>query len=258
MTDGFQDLRDSTFESVDLTGATFRRAYLNKVTFQNVDMIGAKILDADLIDAEITGEIRNVTVNGIEISDYVQGELDKQQPGREKMRPTDPAGFVEAWDLLEELWAGSVERARALEARRPGALHESVDGEWSFIQTLRHLAFATETWVLRALGGDPRPWHPLSLPFDEMTPHPEVPWERDAAISLDEALAVRADRQAAMRRAVEALTVEQLAGTTTPVDGPAWPPAHAFPVREVLGTVLNEEWEHRRYAERDLTVLESR
>ncbi len=61
-----------------------------------------------------------------------------------------------------------------------------------------------------------------------------------------------------MRRAVEALTVEQLAGTTTPVDGPAWPPAHAFPVREVLGTVLNEEWEHRRYAERDLTVLESR
>ena len=36
-------------------------------------MIGAKILNADLIDAEITGEIRNVTVNGVEISAYVQG-----------------------------------------------------------------------------------------------------------------------------------------------------------------------------------------
>lgn len=253
----FQDLRDSTFESVDLTGATFRRAYLNRVTFQNVDMVGARILDADLIDAEITGEVRNVTVNGIEISAYVQAELDRQQPGREKMRPTDAAGFREAWDLLEELWAGTVGRARALEARRPGALHESVDGEWSFVQTLRHLAFATETWVLRVLGGDPRPWHPLSLPFDEMTPHPEVPWDRDARPSLDEVLELRADRQAAVRRVLDGLTDEQLASHTTPVEGPAWPPARAFPVAEVLGTILNEEWEHRRYAERDLAVLES-
>jgi hypothetical protein len=257
MTDGFQDLRDSTFESVDLTGSTFRRAYLNRVTFQNVDLVGARLLDADLIDVEITGEVRDVTVNGIEISGYVQSELDRQQPGREKMRPTTADGYREAWDLLEELWSGTVERARALEARRPGALHESVDGEWSFIQTLRHLAFATETWILRALGGDPRPWHPLSLPFDQMTPHPEVPWDRDARPSLDEVLELRADRQAAVRRVVDELTDEQLAGHTTPVEGPAWPPAHAFPVAEVLGTVLNEEWEHRRYAERDLTVLEN-
>jgi hypothetical protein len=257
MTDGFQDLRDSTFESVDLTGSTFRRAYLNRVTFQNVDLVGARLLDADLIDVEITGEVRDVTVNGIEISGYVQAELDRQQPGREKMRPTTADGYREAWDLLEELWAGTVERARALEARRPGALHESVDGEWSFIQTLRHLAFATETWILRALGGDPRPWHPLSLPFDQMTPHPEVPWDRDARPDLDEVLELRADRQAAVRRVVDELTDEQLAGHTTPVEGPAWPPAHAFPVAEVLGTVLNEEWEHRRYAERDLTVLEN-
>ena len=219
-------------------------------------MIGTKILDVDLIDAEITGEIRNVTVNGVEISAYVDAELDKRHPGREKMRPTDADGFREAWDLLEELWAGTVERARALEARRPGALHESVDGEWSFIQTLRHLAFATEAWILRVLLGDPRPWHPLSLPFDEMTPHPEVPWDRDARPSLDEVLALRADRQATMRRVVEELTDEQLAGSTTPVEGPSWPPAREFPVQEVLGTILNEEWEHRRYAERDLAVLE--
>jgi len=257
MTEGFQDLRDSTFESVDLTGATFRRAYLNGVTFQNIDMIGTRILDVDLIDTEITGEIRNVTVNGIEISGYVEAELDKQQPGREKMRPTDAAGFREAWDLLEERWAGTVERARALEARQPGALHESVAGEWSFIQTLRHLAYATEVWILRALHGDPRPWHPLSLPFDEMTPHPEVPWDRDARPSLDEVLELRAERQAAVRRVLDELTDARLAGHTTPVEGPSWPPAREYPVFEVLRTILNEEWEHRRYAERDLAVLES-
>jgi hypothetical protein len=253
-----QDLRDAEFESVDLTGATFFRTYLNGVTFRNVDMIGAKILDADLIDVEITAEIRNLTINGVDVTDYVEGELDKRYPGREKMRPTDPAGFREAWDLLVELWAGTVERARALEARRPGTLHESVDGEWSFVQTLRHLVYATDVWVLRALLGDPRPWHPLSLPFDQMTPHPEVPWDRDARPSLDEVLALRADRQAVVRRVVDELTDEQLAGRTTPVEGPSWPPADDYPVLEVLRTILNEEWEHRRYAERDLAVLESR
>ena len=255
MTEGFKDMRDATFESVDLTGATFRRAYLYQVTFKNIDMIGTRILDADLIDAEITGEIRNVTVNGVEISAYVDAELNKRYPGREKMRPTDADGFREAWELLEELWVGTVERARRLD---PDLLHESVDGEWSFLQTLRHLSFATETWILRVLLGDPRPWHPLSLPFDEMTPHPEVPWDRDARPSVDEVLALRADRQAAMRRVVEQLTDEQLAGDTTPVEGPSWPPARAYPVHEVLGTILNEEWEHRRYAERDLAVLEAR
>ncbi|WP_204306594.1 DinB family protein, partial [Klebsiella pneumoniae] len=46
--------------------------------------------------------------------------------------------------MVERRWAETVERARRLD---PGLLHESVDGEWSFIHTLRHLAFATDTWV---------------------------------------------------------------------------------------------------------------
>jgi hypothetical protein len=171
------------------------------------------------------------------------------------MRPTDAAGFRDAWDVLERLWAGTVERARAMP---PELLHESVDGEWSFIQTLRHLAFATDSWVCRAILGDPRPWDPLDLPFDEMAPHPEVPWDREARPSLDEALALRADRRAIVRRVLEDLTDEQLAGETEPVDGPAWPPPDRYPVSECLLIVLNEEWQHRLYAERDLDTLEGR
>lgn len=250
-----RDLTGATFEGVDLTGATFTRAYLNRARFKNVDLIGASFLNADLIDVEITGKLRNVTINGIDVAPYVEAELDRLQPGREKMRPTDAEGFREAWDLLEELWAGTVERARRL---GPEQLHESVAGEWSFISTLRHLVYATDVWIRRALLGDPRPWHPLSLPFDELTPHPEVPWDREARPSLDEVLALRADRQATMRRVVDDLTDEQLATTTEPVEGPSWPPAERFPVTEVLRTILNEEWEHRRYAERDLAVLEAR
>ncbi len=35
-----------------------------------------------------------------------------------------------------------------------------------------------------------------------------------------------------------------------------WPQEENFPLKECLGIILNEEWEHRLYAERDLTALE--
>lgn len=52
------------------------------------------------------------------------------------------------------------------------------------------------------------------------------------------------------------LTDEQLAGSTEPVPGPGWqPPPESLPIKEVLGIVLNEEWWHRQFAERDLDAL---
>ncbi|MEV0651112.1 hypothetical protein AB0I28_38245 [Phytomonospora sp. NPDC050363] len=61
-----------------------------------------------------------------------------------------------------------------------------------------------------------------------------------------------------VRRVVDGLTEESPAAGTEPVDVPGWPRPQSFPVRECLLTVLNEEWEHRLYAERDLAVLEKR
>ena len=149
-------------------------------------------------------------------------------------------------------WAALVDRARALPPER---LHESVGGEWSFIQTLRHLAFATECWLLRAIQGDPRPWQPLSLPWDEAPPTEGVPHDREARPDLDTALALRLDRAAKVRAYLETLTDDELGAMTTPVTEPGWPEPESFPVRECLLTILREEWEHRRYAERDLDAL---
>jgi hypothetical protein len=39
---------------------------------------------------------------------------------------------------------------------------------------------------------------------------------------------------------------------------PGYPESESFPVRRCLGAVVNEEWLHREYAERDLTHLEER
>ena len=136
------------------------------------------------------------------------------------MRPTDAAGYREAWDVVERRWAGTVERARTLPADR---LHERVDGEWSFIETLRHLVFATDAWVRRALLGDPEPWDALDLPHDDMPDSPPVPRDREARPSLDEVLALRADRMATVRRVVDGLTDERLADETAPVPEPGYP-----------------------------------
>jgi hypothetical protein len=171
------------------------------------------------------------------------------------MRPADPAGFGEAWDILERLWGETVERARRLQ---PELLHESVDGEWSFTETLRHLVFATDSWIRRAILGDPSPWDPLDLPWDEMPDTPGVPRDRDARPSLDAVLELRRDRMATVRQVIASLTAIALDGRTEPVDGPGWPKSRSYPVRECLLCILNEEWEHRLYAERDLAALEAR
>jgi hypothetical protein len=103
--------------------------------------------------------------------------------------------------------------------------------------------------------GTAAPWHPLDLPWDEAPGWDGIPWDREARPSLDEVLAVRRERQAMVRQVMDSLTDEQLAADVTRTE-PGWPGLENFPVKECLRIVLNEEWEHRLYAERDLTVLE--
>jgi uncharacterized damage-inducible protein DinB len=240
------NLSGARFSDVSLNGATIEYSALHRVVMRGVE----------IADTTIDGEIQNLVINGVDVAPLVEAELDRRYPDRPKFRPTTASGFRSAWDLNERLWAATVDRARRLD---PDLLHESVNGEWSFIQTLRHLAFASQSWVDRCLLGNPRPWHPLSLPWDQMEPREGVPWDRDARPSLDEALALRHDAMALVRRVVDTLTDERLDEQTAPLAGPGWPDeGEMFPVRECLLIVLNEEWHHRLYAERDLTALEQR
>jgi hypothetical protein len=231
------DLTGALFERVDLTGAQVRHARVFDASFRNVGFKNVVMRGVELQDVHIYGELENVTINGIEVWPLVSAELDRRNPDRAKMRPTDPAGFREAWDVVERIWDETVTRARRLD---PALLHESVDGEWSFVETLRHLVFATEAWVRRGILGDPAPWHPLSLPWDDMADTPGVPRDRSARPSLDEVLALRADRMATVRTVVDDLTDASLTADTVPVEGPGWPPPVSFPVRDCLLVVLSE------------------
>ena len=263
-----EQLHDSEFQHVDLSRARFNQVDLTGSRFQLVDFADVEVRDAafrgvrmhgvELQDVEINGELQDVRINGIDIGPLVEAELDRLHPERTRLRPTDPEGYREAWRLLGELWDGTVDRARRLEAVDPHLLHESVAGEWSFTETLRHLAFATSCWLRRTILGNPRPWAPLELPWDTMPDTPGVPRDRAARPSLDEALELRRTRQREVAAYLDALTPELLASQTTPVEGPGWPETGAYAVKECLDVLLNEEWWHRQYAERDLAVIEAR
>lgn len=250
-----EDLSGSRFEEVYLTDAQFHDVDLSNASFRSVNLSGVRIRGAALVNIDVSGEVKNLRVNGVDIVPLVEAELNRRYPDRVKMRPTDADGFREAWDILERLWQSTIERGRRMPAE---LLHERVEGEWSFIETLRHLVFATDAWVRRAILGEPSPWHTLDLPHDEMPDEPSIPRDRSARPSLDEVLALRADRMGTVRGLIADLTDETLGSMTEPVMEPGYPEPESFPVRDCLEVILSEEWEHRLYAERDFDVLDSR
>lgn len=244
-----RDLSGSRFKNVDLSGSRFRNVYLSGASVRGVYAEGL----------ELDGWFEGLAVNGVEVMPLVEAELDRRDPDRALMRPTTADEYRTAWARLEVRWAETVERARRLP---PDLLHERVDDEWSFIETLRHLVFATDAWVLRAVLGEPAPYWELGVLHEEhdvdQHPVPAVRLEPGLRPDLDEVLAVRADRMATVRRVLEELTDERLAGMTEPVLEPGYPESESFAVRRCLRAIVNEEWEHRRFAERDLAVLEER
>jgi hypothetical protein len=237
------DMSGSRFEAVDLSGARFH----------NVHLSGAKFTGVWGDELVIDGGFDRVTLNGVDVLPLVEAELDRRFPERTKLRPETADGFREAWPVVEQMWVQTIDRVRRLPEE---LLHERVDGEWSFIETLRHLVFVTDAWVSRAVLGERAPYSPLSLPTTDMEPAPEVPCDPDARPSLDEIVAERRDRMATVARVFANLTDEQLASDGPVLPPGGYPPAGSYSVRRSLRAVVNEEWAHRQFALRDLDLLD--
>jgi uncharacterized damage-inducible protein DinB len=237
-----QDLAGSVFEDVDLTGALFRNVLLRDV----------QIRGAWAERLVIEGGFEELLLNGVDVVPLWRAELARQHPEFSMLTPDDADGYRTVWPVLEEQWAVTVDRARALPEER---LHDRVDGEWSFVETLRHMLFVHDAWLRRAVLGEPAPYDVLDLPHDEMPDLEGVPRDPDARPALEHVLELRAERLATARRFFSELTDEQLQRSTT-VTGPGYPEAGTYAVTRCLNAVLDEEWWHRRFAERDLTVLE--
>ena len=229
----------------DLSGAVFWGADLRKARFRDVNLTDVTISHAWLVDVEIDAFIDRVVVNGVDVTAFVN-ENDRWYPLRAVLGAADPESMRAGWAALREAWAASVARARRLPDED---LHVSVDGEWSYVQTLRHLVLATDKWFTSPILGGP--FHPIGLPNTGSNDFPWPDLDREAAPSLPEVLAVRADRAARLGDYLAAMTADDLTRTVDVLEnGP-----HL--VRECISTVLEEEFWHLRYADRDLTALEA-
>jgi hypothetical protein len=229
-----RDLAEAVFWGVDLSGAHFRDVNLTNVTING----------AWLVNVDIDALIDHVTINGVDVTAYVN-ERDPWYPLRAMLRPPDPDGMCTAWAALEDLWTTTIARAREFPERR---LHESVNGEWSFVETLRHLVFAMDKWFTAPILGED--FQPIGLPNSGSADFPWPGLDRGAAPTLAEALEVRAGRATRLRDYLAAVTPSELTKNVEVLEN------GTNPVQECLYTVFEEEFAHNRYASRDLAQLE--
>ncbi len=238
----------------DFRGARLDDADFSGARLHSPNLEATRITDGWLLNADISGYIDGLRVNGVEVAPLVEAELDRRFPERVKLRADDPRGLAEAWALIEDVWRTTVARARTFPE---ASLHERVDGDWSFVETLRHLVMATDAWLLRMVRQVPRPYHPWGLAGSFLTDPAGLGLDYDANPSLDEVLPVRRERMDAVKETIAALTPQELERVCVPPDTPGHP-AETRSVLECLHVILDEEWEHSRYANRDLDILSTR
>jgi hypothetical protein len=243
-------------QSDQFRGGRIHLCDLAGLEIRDCEVSGLKIVDCYGSNVYLGGDFEQVVVNDVDVTAYVGAELDRQFPTRVLARDAaTPDDYRAAWDAIEALWAATLDRARLL----PEAmLHERVGGEWSLVETQRHLLFGSDAWLGNAVLEEETPYHPLGFPYDGMPPDAsaKLGLTLEATPTLDEVLAPRLARMATMRRVVDALTEAELDRVCA--RKPADPyPNQEYVVRRCLKVVLKEEAEHHRYTVRDLAELEA-
>lgn len=236
-------LRERTFRNQSLRGSRFMGCGFGDVVIRGSEVAGMEIESPWLFEGD-----SRLLVNGVNVVPLVDAELNRRFPGRELRDAPTPEGLSAAWAALEQTWQATLDRALVMP---PGTLDASVANEWSFTQTLRHLVMATDTWLGKAILERTQPYHRAGLPNDDDSPAYDASDFSTESVPFNEVLEARADRQAMVRRYIASVTSEELAA---PRKNPH-APDHTETVLSCLRTILEEEWEHHRYAVRDLDVL---
>jgi hypothetical protein len=147
-------LSHSRFEEVDFSQSRFHHVY-----FQDTVIRGAW-----LKRVKIDGYLDEVTINGVDVGPLIAAELDRGDPDRRLVRPTDADGLRRAWQVVVRRWVATVHRAPGHSARtcctRPST------------RVVLHRDPATSHLRHRRLGatgraGRPDAYHPLGLAHSE-------------------------------------------------------------------------------------------
>ena len=234
--------RMSRFDDQDLTDSEFREC----------DLTRARLIGVVMRDATIDGLVTNLVVNGVEVSSYVEAELDRRHPVRLLIRSADPVELLQGFRELRAGWSATLERLRRMPK---GSEHRRVGGEWSAVETLRHLVFVHDCWFARCCLGSTGPLTAFGLVPDYVLEH-EPGLDPTANPSLDEVLAVQGLLRAELDRWLSTVIADELSTRAPVPEGSGWPPyARGKSVLDCVHVVLNEEWAHHGFCVRDIALL---
>ena len=221
------------FWGEDLSGALFR----------DVDLTGATITHAWLVDVQIDALVDRLVVNGVDVTAYVN-ERDPWYPLRAMLRPTTPADMAATWAMLDAEWNAAIEAVQTLSE---ADAHAKVNDEFSFVQTLRHLVFADDKWFTSPVLGEPL--HPSGLPNTGSLDFPFPGLDLGLSTTLADAVAVFDDRRQKVRHFLATLAADDLERPIDVMEN------GEHPLRECIFTLFEESFWHLRYARRDLDIL---
>ncbi len=234
--------RMTNFKDEDFTDAEFREC----------DLTRARLIGVVMQDVVIDGLVSNLVVNGVEVARYVEAELDRRHPVRLLIRSSDAVDLRQAHRQLQADWETTLEQLGQLP---DGSEHQQVKGEWSAVQTLRHLVFVHDSWFRRCCLGSARPFTAIGLAGPHVPDQAEQGLDQTADPSLREVLAVRHEQALELGSWLASATPGELSASAPVPSGPGWPPyATGKSVLQCLHVVLNEEREHHGFCARDLDL----
>lgn len=232
------------FEDRELSESVFWGVDLRRSTFRDTDFGGSTFFHVLLKDVSIDGIVERLVVNGVDVTGYVNAH-DRWYPLRTMLEPQSEPEFRAARDTLGAEWARLVDRASGMASH---LLLESVDGEWSFRDTLRHLVFVRDKWFSGPVLGRAE-FLSVGLPNSGSRDFgwPGVHLEADPSVA--DLLAIRRRQDEEMSEWLSACDFSDLPPEVDVLEN------GTVPTVMCLHTVLEEEFEHLRYATRDLSLL---
>ena len=232
------------FEDRDLSDSVFWGVRLQRCLVRDADLLGTRFFHTLWSDVSIDGVVDRLVVNGVDVTDYVNAN-DRWYPLRTRLEPDTSDALRASWAELQQEWADLLGWASRL---GPGAALRSVNGEWCLRDTLRHLLFAMDKWF-----GGPllcaRSFTSFGLPNTGSQGGDWPGLDPAADPSFDEVLAARAEHAARFGAFIGSLDFADLPETVEVLENGTVPAVMCFHV------VLEEEFEHLRYALRDLALM---
>jgi hypothetical protein len=236
-------------QSVDLSGKDIEFLDLGAARVRNANFEGLRVDDSWMPATTINGMYSGLVVNGIAVAPHVFAEIRRLHPLLAELSPKTADGVRHGFDVVYGLWDALEARAAELDEE---VLRQRVDDEWCFVETMRHLIYATDCWFVRVVLDDPEPFHQLArshTPAHGSDPGIDV----DADPSYADVLAARHARQSRVRTSLATLTDADLDSVCEPTT-PGNPPG-SHKLGDALRTILDEEYWHSTYATRDLDAL---